>query len=333
MRRRALTPSVTIDEGTIPGGGRFSIVAVNGRAMTAGVETASDAYVVGERPNGTPYVQRIDRDLIAHLCADASTAHAASRTVRRAQGDTRDVAAAATSASVIRLAVFYPRSALADFQDDGQTNEARAAARLREHIENALALINAMFVASRVDAIVVLAGIEQLDVPLGRTLVDDVNMMNVSPLIAAHRNALRAHLAMLVRSGGEWDGFAGVLREPTTPAELTQAREHGAFAAVQTTCIHTGFMCFVHEFAHLVGAQHDRANADGPGFFADSYGHWWDGDDGVCHADVMSYECIGNRELVLAGSDVRDHGTRTGDAQNDNARGVRAGVRIVAGYR
>jgi hypothetical protein len=334
VAQRTITPEVSVARGRLVEGGRFTLVRVKGRAVTATVQTPGATYVIGEGPNGMPVVQRVDAATLARLCGVGHDERSREATVARAPpGATNDMLTAAGSPSIIRLAVFYPPSALADFEDPESPHDRQAVTRLREHVENAIALMNAMFVASRIDAVVVSAGIEELAFPLSESLVQDVNMMNVSPLVAARRDALRAQVAMLIRSGGEWQGFADVLREPKTPQALAQAREHGAFGAVQTTCIDSGFMCMVHEFAHIVGAAHDRENADGPGFFENSYGFWWDGNDGVCHGDLMSYECIGNREPILSGPELRDHGSATGDARNDNAAGVRAGVKVVAGYR
>lgn len=107
-----------------------------------------------------------------------------------------------------------------------------------------------------------------------------------------------------------------------------------AFAVVGWRCA-TGNYSFAHEVGHVLGANHDRANASGSPY---PYGHGYQFSlgSGERFRTIMSYDCPGGCTRINSWSnpDITYGGARTGDAATaDNQRVLVQRKHVVAGFR
>ncbi|HZU87526.1 MAG TPA: M12 family metallo-peptidase [Anaerolineaceae bacterium] len=108
-------------------------------------------------------------------------------------------------------------------------------------------------------------------------------MDNVHPW----RDTYRADVTVLLlrASGSNYCGVSWMMQAPST------SFAPNAFSLVANDCA-TGYYSFAHETGHVMGSQHDRANAGGAqGTYAYSYGYQ---DPNRAFRTIMAYNCVGN---------------------------------------
>lgn len=161
------------------------------------------------------------------------------------------------------------------------------------------------------------------DGPMGADLgrlqnAGDGQLDEVHPL----RDASRADVVVLLTDGKDACGV-GYLNAPASHA----------FAVVGWRCA-TGTYTFAHEVGHVLGANHDRANASGSPY---PYGHGqFSLDSGERFRTIMAYDCPGGCTRINTWSNpsITYGGARTGDAATaDNQRVLVQRKHVVAGFR
>ncbi len=141
--------------------------------------------------------------------------------------------------------------------------------------------------------------------------------------VHAVRDAVGADVVVLLTDGKDACGV-GYINAPASHA----------FAVVGWRCA-TGNYTFAHEIGHVLGANHDRANASGSPY---PYGHGYQFSlpSGERFRTIMSYDCPGGctRLNTWSNPDITYGGARTGDAATaDNQRVLAQRKHVVAGFR
>lgn len=141
--------------------------------------------------------------------------------------------------------------------------------------------------------------------------------------VHALRDAARADVVVMLTDGKDACGV-GYINAPASHA----------FAVVGWRCA-TGNYSFAHEVGHVLGANHDRANASGSPY---PYGHGYQFSlgSGERFRTIMSYDCPGGCTRINSWSnpDITYGGARTGDAATaDNQRVLVQRKHVVAGFR
>jgi len=231
--------------------------------------------------------------------------------------------------------VFYTAAALTDF--DGADDQTRME-NLRSAVKVASTQTNTALSASQIDTAVNIVGVEQTNMRETGDSGNDLDAMlfgDGGRQARQRRNALKADVVALIVRGGNMDGIAyGLSRDAATDPTT----EQNAGFVINNTCVAARWMCFAHEFGHVLGAAHDDGNVDYPGYYDDARGWTWSGDaersDSICYGDLMQYRCATNRALVYSNPNVNDRGKPTGKrGAADNARAMQAGAKFVANYR
>ncbi|MBD7955913.1 peptidyl-Asp metalloendopeptidase [Stenotrophomonas sp. Sa5BUN4] len=141
--------------------------------------------------------------------------------------------------------------------------------------------------------------------------------------VHALRDAARADVVVMLTDGKDACGV-GYINAPASHA----------FAVVGWRCA-TGNYTFAHEVGHVLGANHDRANASGSPY---PYGHGYQFSlgSGERFRTIMSYDCPGGCTRINSWSNpgITYGGARTGDAATaDNQRVLVQRKHVVAGFR
>jgi hypothetical protein len=141
--------------------------------------------------------------------------------------------------------------------------------------------------------------------------------------VHALRDAARADVVVMLTDGKDACGV-GYLNAPASHA----------FAVVGWRCA-TGNYSFAHEVGHVLGANHDRANASGSPY---PYGHGYQFSlgSGERFRTIMSYDCPGGctRINTWSNPNITYGSARTGDAATaDNQRVLAQRKYVVAGFR
>lgn len=141
--------------------------------------------------------------------------------------------------------------------------------------------------------------------------------------VHALRDAARADVVVMLTDGKDACGV-GYINAPASHA----------FAVVGWRCA-TGNYTFAHEVGHVLGANHDRANASGSPY---PYGHGYQFSlgSGERFRTIMSYDCPGGCTRINSCSNpgITYGGARTGDAATaDNQRVLVQRKHVVAGFR
>jgi hypothetical protein len=198
---------------------------------------------------------------------------------------------------------------------------------MRAKAELAVAESNEGYVNGRTNIRMELADYRTTGFPDGRMGDDLGRLQNAGDgqLDEVHglRDASRADVVVLLTDGNDACGV-GYLNAPASHA----------FAVVGWRCA-TGNYSFAHEIGHVLGANHDRANAsDSP--YPYGHGYQFRLGSGERFRTIMSYDCPGGctRLNTWSNPDITYGGARTGDAATaDNQRVLVQRKHVVAGFR
>jgi len=147
------------------------------------------------------------------------------------------------------------------------------------------------------------------------------------------RNKYGADLVSLWIKNSESCGLAYLM------TQVDPSFESSAYSVVNVTCA-TGYYSFGHEMGHNQGCQHNRADANGAGAFAYSYGYQQTGSNPIFRT-VMAYECPTNkcsRINYWSNPDINYQGLPTGVAVGssdaaDNALTLNKTRTVAAKFR
>jgi len=198
---------------------------------------------------------------------------------------------------------------------------------MRAKAELAVAESNQGYLNGRTNIRMELAGYHTTWFPDGR-MGDDLGRLQHPgdghlDEVHALRDASRADVVVMLTDGKDACGV-GYLNAPASHA----------FAVVGWRCA-TGNYTFAHEIGHVLGANHDRANASRSPY---PYGHGYQFSlpSGERFRTIMSYGCPGGctRLNTWSNPDITYGGGRTGDAATaDNQRVLVQRKHVVAGFR
>lgn len=148
------------------------------------------------------------------------------------------------------------------------------------------------------------------------------------------RNTWGADLVTLFTAdtGGMAAGIAWVMTDPNYTGNDTLG-----FSVVMQKYADSTNYTLAHELGHNLGAVHDRPNSTFPGAFPYSYGHRFNGNDGVEYRTIMSY-APGQRIPNFSNPNITYQGVATGvpigqPGEADNASTFNQTGPIVEAYR
>jgi peptidyl-Asp metalloendopeptidase len=289
----------------------------DGRVLSGGVVTGGRAYDLAPGIDGTVTVVERGADPPARELPSLEPPPS-----RAAGPYVQDLAANGSTAAVDLLLLYTPAASAS----------AGGAAQIESQLANAVAVTNAAFQRSGLNAVMTAVGVQELAYVEGEGLRKDLDAISING--AAHatvetlRTAAGADLVALVTGRPDTSGGCGI-------GWLGPASTHG-FTVTEQVCLYAGQWSLTHELGHNFGARHAPGDTIDTtptcGTYACAYR------EGTIRT-LMAYYIPGSapsRVLNFSSASVREPaatGVPTGNSLQDNARQLRETVGAVSTYR
>jgi Metallo-peptidase family M12B Reprolysin-like/Secretion system C-terminal sorting domain len=161
-------------------------------------------------------------------------------------------------------------------------------------------------------------------------ILNDRNDLIVNSSVSSLRNQYKADIVVGL-TNQSYAGYAGV-------AGTLSVNSDSAYALVEISQAITGRWTFAHEFAHILGARHNRGTANGNDN-SSVCGHGFEfNDGGVTRRTIMALNPVGQQRILnFSNPNINFNGLPTGSntvgAEADNARMIRNTGCIASAFR
>ena len=288
----------------------------DGRVLSGGVVTGGRSYDLAPGIDGTVTVVERGADPPARELPSLEPPPS------RATGPyVQDLAANGSTAAADLLLLYTPAASAS----------AGGAAQIESQLANAVAVTNAAFQRSGVNAVMTAVGVQELAYVEGEGLRSDLDAIRInsaSATVEALRTAAGADLVALITGRPDTSGGCGI-------GWLGPASAYG-FTVTEQVCLYAGQWSLTHELGHNFGARHAPGDSSDTtptcGTYACAYR------EGTIRT-LMAYFIPGSapsRVLNFSSASVREPagtGLPTGNSLQDNARQLRETVGTVSTYR
>jgi hypothetical protein len=289
----------------------------DGRVLSGGVVTGGRAYDVAPDTDGTVTV--VERGADPPAPELPSLEPPASRA---AEAYVQDLAADGSTAA-IDLLILYTPSARAN---------AGGLAQIESQLVNAVAVTNAAFQRSGVNAVMTAVGVQELAYVEREFLRDDLDAISVggaaNPAVEALRSATGADLVALITGRPATSSGCGI-------AWLGPSSAY-PFSATEQVCLYAGQWSLTHELGHNFGARHAPGDTSDTTPTCGSYACGYR--EGTIRT-LMAYYVSGfapSRVLNYSSATILEpagSGVPTGNSLQNNARQISETAGTVATYR